>query len=73
MMLAVFLLLLGEALVFRSSGVFLWLVVFISLNLIYTPFSEERGLADRFGKDYDEYCREVPRWWPRLKSWIIIK
>ena len=73
MMLAVFLLLLGEALVFRSLGVFLWLVVFILLNLIYIPFSEEKGLAGRFGKDYEEYCREVPRWWPRLNPWIIIK
>ena len=73
MMLAVFLLLLGEALVFRSLGVFLWLVVFILLNLIYIPFSEEKGLAGRFGKDYEEYCREVPRWWPRLKPWIVIK
>jgi protein-S-isoprenylcysteine O-methyltransferase Ste14 len=27
---------------------------------------EEALLTDRFGEDYIRYCRETPRWWPRL-------
>jgi protein-S-isoprenylcysteine O-methyltransferase Ste14 len=25
---------------------------------------EERELRDRFGAEYEEYCRQVPRWIP---------
>ena len=27
---------------------------------------EEALLTERFGEDYVRYCRETPRWWPRL-------
>lgn len=28
--------------------------------------AEEAYLRDKFGAAFDEYCRQVPRWWPRL-------
>jgi protein-S-isoprenylcysteine O-methyltransferase Ste14 len=28
--------------------------------------AEEAYLRDKFGASFDEYCRRVPRWWPRL-------
>ena len=28
---------------------------------------EEALLTERFGEDYVRYCRETPRWWPRLE------
>ena len=30
---------------------------------------EERVLRRKFGADYKEYCRNVPRWLPRLRAW----
>ena len=30
--------------------------------------AEERYLHGRFGVDFDAYCRDVPRWLPRLKG-----
>jgi protein-S-isoprenylcysteine O-methyltransferase Ste14 len=30
--------------------------------------AEERYLRDRFGADFDAYCRDVPRWLPRLQG-----
>ena len=30
---------------------------------------EEPTLARRFGAEYEEYCRNVPRWLPRLRPW----
>ncbi len=32
----------------------------------WTVFLEERELRERFGSEYEEYCREVPRFIPRL-------
>lgn len=31
-------------------------------------YSEEPQLRARFGKSYEEYCENVPRWLPRLRS-----
>jgi hypothetical protein len=31
--------------------------------------AEERLLRDRFGADYVDYCRRVPRYWPRLSGY----
>ena len=30
---------------------------------------EEPTLRRKFGAEYEEYCRHVRRWWPRLRSW----
>jgi protein-S-isoprenylcysteine O-methyltransferase Ste14 len=67
---SVFAILLGESLTAASLPLFLWLLVFVTINMIYIPFFEEPGLLERFGPDYDEYRRHVPRWIPRLKPWI---
>ena len=41
----------------------------LGLSEIYFPMFEEKGLEKRFGLDYLEYKRNVPRWIPRLKPW----
>jgi len=61
--------LLGEALVLDSVAILCWFVVFLVLNLVYTPLVEERDLERRFGVAYHEYKRHVPRWIPRLRPW----
>ena len=61
--------LLGEAILFGSLALFVWFVVFFIMNAIYLPLSEEPGLERRFGNDYLEYQKNVPRWIPRLDAW----
>ena len=65
----VLLVLLGEALVLRSEPHLLWAITFLVINAIYIPLLEEPLLAQRFGSDYREYCRHVPRLLPRVRPW----
>ncbi len=37
---------------------------------LFVRFYEEPTLRHKFGADYEQYCRNVPRWWPRLRPWI---
>ncbi len=64
---AVFCALLGEAMVLRSIHLLGWFVLFVILNLIYIPLVEEPRLERRFGDDYVQYKRNVPRWIPRSR------
>ena len=61
--------LLGEALILGSLYLVYWFLFFFLLNAVYIPLFEERDLASRFGNDYLNYKRNVPRWIPRLKPW----
>lgn len=36
---------------------------------LFVAFYEEPTLRKLFGADYEEYCRNVPRWLPRLRPW----
>jgi protein-S-isoprenylcysteine O-methyltransferase Ste14 len=36
---------------------------------LFVVFYEEPTLRGKFGKDYEEYCRNVRRWRPRLRAW----
>jgi protein-S-isoprenylcysteine O-methyltransferase Ste14 len=33
---------------------------------------EEKELKERFGRDYEDYCRRVPRYIPKI-TWAIQK
>ena len=59
----------GESLMLPSLAVGIWSVVFLIINMFYFPLSEEPGLRKRFGKDYEEYCKHVRRFVPRLTPW----
>lgn len=61
--------LLGEALLTASLPLAGWFLTFAFINAVYIPLSEEPGLARRFGDEYEEYRRNVPRWVPRLRAW----
>lgn len=66
----VFGILLGEAMLFGSITILVWSLVFMAINMIYMPLIEEPGLRERFGVEYDEYVRNVPRWLPRRRPWV---
>jgi protein-S-isoprenylcysteine O-methyltransferase Ste14 len=36
---------------------------------LFVVFYEEPALRGKFGADYEEYCRNVQRWWPRWRAW----
>src|SRR5271169_19050 len=36
---------------------------------LFVKFYEEPTLRGKFGADYEEYCRNVPRWIPRVSAW----
>jgi protein-S-isoprenylcysteine O-methyltransferase Ste14 len=36
---------------------------------LFVRFYEEPTLRAKFGADYEEYCRNVPRWIPRTRAW----
>ena len=59
----------GEAVALGTSPLWTWAGLFLAINHVYFVLSEERGLARRFGAEYDEYRRHVPRWIPRLSPW----
>ena len=65
----VFCILLGEASVFGSLPLLLWAALFITANALWMPLVEEPGLVRRFGDDYVEYKRNVPRWVPQPEPW----
>ena len=69
MITGVVLILISEALMLGSLAIGIWAVVFLIINMFYFPLSEEPGLRKRFGKEYDEYCKNVPRYIPRLTPW----
>jgi len=65
----VFLVLLGEGFLLRSTPLLILTAAMVVLHLFSIPLSEERGLERRFGEAYREYKRNVPRWIPRLTPW----
>jgi protein-S-isoprenylcysteine O-methyltransferase Ste14 len=63
--------LIGESLIFHSSAILVWAFTFFIINTLYFLLSEEPGLEERFGEDYREYKRQVPRWIPRITPYKI--
>jgi protein-S-isoprenylcysteine O-methyltransferase Ste14 len=66
---AVLALLAGEALLFGSPALLIWLTAFFVGNYAFFRLREEPGLERRFGDDYRTYRRNVPRWLPRRTPW----
>ncbi len=69
MMLALWLTLIGEALTLHSLTLLLF-TVFISVpaGVLFVTKREERDLEKRFGNEYLEYKRKVPRWIPKPQA-----
>jgi protein-S-isoprenylcysteine O-methyltransferase Ste14 len=36
---------------------------------LFVMLYEEPTLRGKFGAEYEEYCRNVRRWWPRMRAW----
>jgi protein-S-isoprenylcysteine O-methyltransferase Ste14 len=51
-----------------------WYVIAVSAAVLlgidlFVRLYEEPTLRKMFGADYEEYCRNVRRWLPRLRAW----
>jgi protein-S-isoprenylcysteine O-methyltransferase Ste14 len=57
----------GEAILFQSLGIFIYCLVMFGVFNVHVVM-EETLLAEKFGARYEQYCKSVPRWIPRLKS-----
>ena len=56
----------GQSLYLGKLGV-LFYAGFLALAFhFFVVFFEEPTLRAKFGADYEEYCRRVPRWIPRI-------
>jgi protein-S-isoprenylcysteine O-methyltransferase Ste14 len=44
-------------------------LVAVAAIALFVPLYEEPTLCKLFGAQYQEYCRNVPRWLPRLRPW----
>jgi protein-S-isoprenylcysteine O-methyltransferase Ste14 len=59
---------LGEAAIFHSRALVELTVVFAAGVIAFVLLYEEPALRRKFGAEYEEYCRRVPRWLPRFKA-----
>jgi protein-S-isoprenylcysteine O-methyltransferase Ste14 len=57
---------LGQAVLFGSRAVAIYVVSLWMLFHLFVIFHEEPVLRRKFGAEYEEYCLRVPRWLPRV-------
>lgn len=69
MILGVIFILLAESFFFNSLVILIWTFLFFVINQVYFIFKEEPDLLKKFGAEYEEYFKAVPRWIPRIKGW----
>jgi protein-S-isoprenylcysteine O-methyltransferase Ste14 len=55
----------GEA----NRGSLIVALVALAIVELFVRLYEEPILRGKFGADYEEYCRNVPRWIPPLRAW----
>jgi protein-S-isoprenylcysteine O-methyltransferase Ste14 len=69
MYLAVGAAILGQALLFGRPALALYALAFGAAVFAFVRLYEEPALTRRFGREYEEYRRAVPGWWPRRRPW----
>src|SRR5712664_3141630 len=65
---SVVLVMMGEALAFRSLALAEIGAAFFAGTTLFVLLYEEPTLRRKFGAEYDDYCRRVPRWIPRFRN-----
>jgi protein-S-isoprenylcysteine O-methyltransferase Ste14 len=59
----------GQALIMGRPGLLAYAAVFSAAVAAFVRFYEEPTLAARYGRQYADYRRAVPAWWPRRRPW----
>jgi protein-S-isoprenylcysteine O-methyltransferase Ste14 len=55
----------GQALLLTRPVLFIYAGGLHVALIAFVRLYEERTMAQRFGAEYEAYCRQVPGWWPR--------
>lgn len=66
MMFGVGAVLIGIALWIGSLGLWIGFACFVIFVALFVPLFEEPDMERRFGDEYRDYCRSVPRWFPHF-------
>ena len=59
----------GQGLLLGSVQVLKYGVLVVLGFHLFVLVYEEPALRGKFGAEYDDYCKNVRRWRPRLKAW----
>jgi protein-S-isoprenylcysteine O-methyltransferase Ste14 len=59
----------GQGLLLGQSKLFVALAIGAVPVVAFVRLYEEPTLARKFGAEYEDYRRNVPRWLPRLTPW----
>jgi len=59
----------GVVLIVNSYVFYAMALVLVLGGYLCIVAAEEAFLRGKFGAEYEAYCREVPRWIPRLSAW----
>jgi len=59
----------GQAALLGRPALLLYAALFMTAVAAFVYGYEQPTLTQRFGAEYDEYRRNVPAWWPRLRPW----
>ena len=68
MYLAVLGVIVGQALLLGQLLLFTYAAVVAAIMAVFVRAYEEPVLSRKFGREYDDYRRHVPGWWPRLQN-----
>lgn len=60
--------LLGEAISLGSSTILLYALALWIIFHLFVVYYEEPNLRKKFGESYEQYCKAIPRWIPRMKK-----
>ena len=67
MYLAVVATILGQALLVGRPILLVYAAIVFATMAAFTLWYEEPVLAQQFGSEYEDYCKQVPRWLPRVR------
>jgi protein-S-isoprenylcysteine O-methyltransferase Ste14 len=57
----------GQAWLFHSLHILIYMACMLTIAHLFVVFYEEPTLRRQFGKEYDRYRATVPRWIPKFK------
>ena len=70
MIIGVLIVLVGESVAVLSVNILEWAGIFFIINNVYFLLLEEPLLERKFGDEYREYKKAVPRWIPRKRPFV---